>query len=166
MTTFNLKLFISKSKEENDDIIEDSQLKKKKITSLETTQMMSIRGFLKEISNLSEKYKVSSYEINLYITILKTIKDFEEGNMKLYVYCFMISRNYNFVYEELKKDIYGMVEELTYIYQFFSPDMKEDMFRDFCRDIYVNCLIICRARNLIENKIIDETNEIENINNY
>lgn len=157
MTTFNLKIFISHPKEDGKN--EDLSFKKKKITSLETAQMMAIRGFIKELNTLPEKYKISSYEITLYIDILKSIKDFEEGNMKMFAFCFMVSRNYNFIYEDLKKDQNNMAQELWYIYSFFEPNLNFESFRDFCRDMYINCFVVCRARNAVENKIIEE--EIE-----
>jgi hypothetical protein len=141
----------------------------KKITSTTFLKENTIRKFYIELSKIPDYiYKVDNNEKYIYKNDLMKIEDFEEGNMKFYAYCFLISRSFNFNYDEFKKKFFVekmYVSKLNEIYEQFKPSnvLSEffDTYLEFIKDISINCYVIMKIRNFSGDINYDQYEEEE-----
>ena len=150
----------------------------KKITSNTFLKENTLSKFVAELSKIPANiFRVDDKEKHIYKNRLSKITDFEEGNMKFFAYCFLISRFFNFDYqnmlENFEDSIYTGKLNIIEIYdQFFSSSDEKDnkplSFLDFMRDVFINCYVIINADseneiNEIREGYDDEKEEIDEI---
>ena len=141
--SFNLRNFIPyKSKE---------QKKKdtKKKTTNETYKELALRNFESEMNKINTSlFQINDQDRNNFKDDLVRILDFEEGNMKLFLYCFLLLRNYNYNYNLLLEDYSNLKRTFLEIFKLFiNNENQENKFLYFVIDIYTTCKVILLNRH-------------------
>ncbi len=120
----------------------------RRVITVSIAKDSAVRTFTNELLKIpSDLFYVSQEDIGIYVDELKKIKDFEEGNMKMYAYCFLISRSFNYDYELINNSYVKIQEIASSIFKQFNG-AKDNLFGEFQKDIYINCFTIIRTRLL------------------
>lgn len=151
---------------------EDINIKsgKKKITTVGLAKDAVLRRFQNELIKLPD---ISQNDIIIYSRDLERIEDFEEGNMKMYAYCYPLARMYNFDYNNMKENYESVKEKGLSMFKEFKKDddnsTKLITIMEFLADIYIYCykIIATRDKNKMTRIVEDDTdpNSLDYYNN-
>lgn len=146
---FDYNIFIGNEKKNEEE-------KHKKIFTLSDAKETAVRKFIMEMATVEEYYSISEVDKNIYINELKKINNYEEGNMKMYLYCFLILRSIDYDITLVTPEL--IKEHSKRIFHTFEQ-MHPELFIEFCKDILTNIALIFKTRTKEDYSEIDE-NEV------